>query len=568
MKKWLIALFVCVALLVSAVATAEIEFKTFPEVPERYADVVDPSNTIKTIYSGAYRIACGEDRTAVVYLAEGYSQTQGFVLVIPASGMTAEQVLEDGGWKAVADTYNLLLIVAENDNAWDIDPEGADFAYVNAAIALGGARDYYRQPKGRIYMAAYGDAGDLAMQLYKTGKLKDYAGLVTLGDLTVSVEQVANDAGTELPVWMFVSALDENEQGILDYFKAQNDVVDEAFSNAYADEIYFPNQKTTSLLLNEQPMSQVRLTVTDDAAALNAERALAVYDFLRLGTREVGYGAKTMRYAHDLSDWGATVETVEINGVTRFWIQYVPTALRNTAEGKAPLLLVLHGAALDGEYYAERSEYIKLAEEYGFIIAFPTGSITTGVTSSWNLSTEDDVDFMKALIDTAKANLPVDESRIYVYGHSMGGFFTQNLIRMLDGTFAAAFGTGCAFGYPDDADKEYQFETPISIMVGDKDTSSPHGIDDEKVRECMNAQITFNHCGTVDDIDGAYRMGRFSFYVWENDEHVPMVEYINAEDMPHTATLDGGILMFNWLSQFNRNEDGSVGYRTGTYDAK
>ncbi len=561
--KRIVALLLSVMLVLSCAAIAEVEIREFPEVPADYSKAVDPANPLKTIYQGAYQVsvAVGEtERKAVVYLAEDYAQTQGFVMVVPATGTTPAQALEEGGWQAVADANGLYLMVLDTTEA------AADAAFLDAATSLADTRNYWRQPEGRNYLAAYGDNADAALAFVEGYLPNVWAGAAIFGDLSLNAADISNENGIELPVWLFVSEMNDNEEALVDLFKGFNGCTDEAFSNMWADRIYFPNPKVNDLLLNDQPVSQVRVTVKEDAAALNAERAAVVYDFFKLATREVGYGPKAIRTAHDLSDWGATLESVVIDGITRSWVQYVPSKIRETAEGKAPLLVAVHGAALNGEYFAERTGFIRLAEEFGFIIAFPTGSISTGIAPSWNISKAedqwDDVGFIQAMIEKIKAEQPVDASRIYYYGHSMGGLFVQKLVGYLDGTFAAVCATGCAAKTINV--QPYENVTPVWVVIGENDFSGTK-IESEDAQHLIAAFKGYNK---AKDEGIAFRAGRFENYEWCDENGMPVVRYTIADEMPHTGTLDEGILFFNWLSRYSRNEDGTVSYGGGIYNAR
>lgn len=568
MRKALISLLLAAVLLCSGVTASAVTVQELPEAPERFADVVSKDNPLRTVFSGAYKVPVKVDeeteRSAIVYLGKDYQQTQGFVMIVPDSKMTAEKCLEDGGWKALADKKGLMLMVLEPDGKPDLNPEGKDFAYMKAAAAAAGSRTHWMQLKGRLYMAAYGDGADLAMK-YVQANVNSWAGLVTFGDLTVQPKDLDNSKGVELPVWMFVNTLDK-EKALVDQFKLYNGCTNEVFSSQSATQIYMPNQKTNDLLLNDQPMSQVRVTVARDAAELRTDRAELVYDFLRLGTREVAYG-NVMRYSRDLSDWGAEVKTVQIDDITRSYVQYVPTSLRETAAGKAPLMLALHGNALNGEYFVERTNFIRLAEEYGFIIVFPTGSISTGVSPTWNLTRSekewDDVAFIKAMVDKVCKEQPVDTSRVYCYGHSMGGMTTQMLVTAMDGTFAAAAGTGCASTNVPKADS-HKYDTPIFVIMGENDLFGTT-YKDENSQYFIDYFTSYNKTAKEPT---SYRSGRFEHYTFENKAGVPMVRFTIAEDMPHTATLDEGMLIFDYLSQFSRGADGSVVYQGGVYNAK
>jgi len=549
----------------STTGAQEMQIQEFPAGEIDFSKSVDPAHPMQTIYSGAYQlpVPVGDaERSALVYLSEGYSQTQGFVLIVPAANMTPSQVLLAGGWKQVADDNDLMLMILDPQGmrSYDLSMDGPDYAYIAAAARLANTRDHYRMPEGRNYVVGYGGGGDLALKFVDATLPNNWAGVVTFGDLSISANDLSNDR-TEIPMWMFVSRLD-SEQALVDRYKQINNTTDEAFSNEDADAIFFPKQQTVDLLLNDQPMSQVRYTVVRDSGALVADRASAVYDFLSLGTREVGYGDKAMRYTHDVEDWNVTTRSMQLDGVTRSWLEYVPTSLRYTSSSGAPLVVALHGGSLSGEYFAERTQWIRLAEERGFIIVFPTGSIASGIAPRWNTSRDpsmwDDTAFVKALTQEVISRLPVDRSRVYLYGHSNGSSFTQNLITYMDGFFAAAAGTGSVM--QSETQPEHQYETPVFVIMGEFDNSAT-SIDDPATQRFVDYFTKYNKASAA----GSYREGRYRIYVWENSEGAPVLQYGLAENMPHTSTLNEGFTIYDWLSQFNRQEDGSIGYRTGVY---
>ena len=566
--KVLLASLLSSAILLGSASAVTTPVQTLPEAPTRFADVVDTTNPQKTILSGAYRIPVKvsdtEDRTALVYFSPDYQQTQGFIMIVPSSKMTAEQCLEKGGWKDIADENGLFLMILESqDGKMEF---GDNLEYIKAATKAANDRTYWFEVKCRRYLVGYGDSTDLVARYGLKDNASNFAGVVTFGDLTVSPEDIQKDM--DMPVWMFMTKKD-NETALIEQMIERNDCkTDEVLSSAEATEIYMPNQQGTDLRLNSQPLSQVRVTVARDAAKLNPEYSAAAYNFMSKGTREVGYGTPSMRYTHDAEDWGATVETVEIDGVTRKWLQYVPTKLRETSDGKVPLMVALHGNALNGEYFAERTDFIRMAEEYGFVIVFPTGSMSNGSSPTWNKDRNpnewDDVKFIDTMINTVCENLPIDTSRLYLYGHSMGGMTTQALISYMDGRFAAAAGTGCAKEDCIPEGLEHKYQTPIFVIMGENDLFGTS-------YESADAKYFIDYFSKYNDTTTeptCYRMGRFQNYTFTNADGVPMVRWTLADEMPHTATLDEGMQIFEFLSQFSRGADGSVIYQGGIHNAK
>lgn len=412
MKRIVAMILAAFMLLTATSALADIE--DFP-AEVNWPEMVDLGNYMKTVFPGAHRmkVADGEkEYTAVAYIGENYSQYQPLVVIIPDSQMTAEQVLDQGGWATVADANDLLLLIMDSAGAYDQSKDGDTYAQINATFKAAASKTYFTKSKGSNFVVGYGDAAGLTTAAVEAALPGAWAGLVTFGDMDLAVADVENKDGTELPIWMFVSELDK-EAELVELFKGYNACTDEAFSNADADYIYFPNQQVNDLQMNNQRMSQVRVTVAEDAAALNAQRTAAAFDFLKMGSRMVGYGNAKMGYARTLEDWGATIETLEVDGVNRFWVQYVPTSLRETAEGKAPLLVVMHGGALNAVYFAERTQMIRLAEDRGFIVVFPNGSINParGQGTTWNNKKAedqwDDVKFITEMVEHLKDTLPV-----------------------------------------------------------------------------------------------------------------------------------------------------------------
>jgi polyhydroxybutyrate depolymerase len=113
---------------------------------------------------------------------------------------------------------------------------------------------------------------------------------------------------------------------------------------------------------------------------------------------------------------------------------HVPTSY--DAERPAPLLILLHGYSTSGE---EHERYFKLgsaADARGFVYAAPDGTIDREGNRFWNATDTccdfdgtgvDDVAYLKGVIGEIEANLSIDPKRIYVLGHSNGGFMAYRL---------------------------------------------------------------------------------------------------------------------------------------------
>lgn len=101
-----------------------------------------------------------------------------------------------------------------------------------------------------------------------------------------------------------------------------------------------------------------------------------------------------------------------------------------------PLVLLLHGYGASGAAQEAYMQFAPLSEQYGFLYARPDGSIDQGGSRFWNAtdaccnfygSTIDDSAYLLGLIDAVKAQLTVDDRRVYLIGHSNGGFMSYRM---------------------------------------------------------------------------------------------------------------------------------------------
>ena len=99
----------------------------------------------------------------------------------------------------------------------------------------------------------------------------------------------------------------------------------------------------------------------------------------------------------------------------------------------SPLLIMLHSASTSG---AQQERYMKLAPEakkLGMIYIAPDGTVGSDGRRVWNAAKSccqksgtpvDDIAYINSLIDEIAKKVPVDQSRIYLVGHSNGAFMS------------------------------------------------------------------------------------------------------------------------------------------------
>lgn len=110
---------------------------------------------------------------------------------------------------------------------------------------------------------------------------------------------------------------------------------------------------------------------------------------------------------------------------------------------KVPLLLNFHGYGMTALEQMMYSETNKLAEEHGFIVAYPQGK-----NNDWNVGfgmdydAGNDVEFVQTLLQNIIEHYPVDSTKIYAIGISRGGFFVQRLATELPDKFSGFVSIG------------------------------------------------------------------------------------------------------------------------------
>jgi len=154
-------------------------------------------------------------------------------------------------------------------------------------------------------------------------------------------------------------------------------------------------------------------------------------------------------------DFGDLVRTYEV---------HLPESYDGTTG--IPLLLAFHGGGGTGRGMIRLTHLDEIADEEGFIVAFPDGyqrrwADGRGTTAA-ELAGIDDVGFVSALIDRLADDLTVDRSRVYAAGISNGGFLCQRLACELSDRIAAIATVAATMPY--NLSTRCCPESPVSVM--------------------------------------------------------------------------------------------------------
>jgi polyhydroxybutyrate depolymerase len=139
----------------------------------------------------------------------------------------------------------------------------------------------------------------------------------------------------------------------------------------------------------------------------------------------------------------ASVDTVETNAsittagdraASRPFTVNVPKSY--DASVPAPLLVVLHGYTASGSSIRAAWNLDAVAEQHGVLTVYPDGTKDTNGQPFWNATDAccnlgganvDDSTYLIELIDSVSRDYSIDPKRIYVAGHSNGGFMSYRM---------------------------------------------------------------------------------------------------------------------------------------------
>ncbi len=127
-------------------------------------------------------------------------------------------------------------------------------------------------------------------------------------------------------------------------------------------------------------------------------------------------------------------ETIHYGNQSRTAVVHVPPNWDSASP--LPLVIALHGMLNTPENTEEQTDFAKLADREGFVVAYPDARL-----GFWNIFTTrkdaDDIRFISALVDQLVAAHQVDPTRVYLTGSSNGGMLVHAIARAVPEKFAA-----------------------------------------------------------------------------------------------------------------------------------
>lgn len=566
-----------------------IEIKTFPKDMSEIE--IDRSDVKRCLMSGLFLEHVdmnGTTRNFYTYLTPGLTYDQRCLIVAPPDDVPVPDFIENGFWREFAAKEQVFLHFLEPDGKWDLDGRDAD--YMNKVYIQVQSRNYYVTIQDNVYGVGIGGGATVAQQAVMK-MTSEWSGLATFGDmgehalLNAATTQESQNMGkvelsvsackAQLPVWMLWSENCGDNAEVCDYWKKQNDSAEEKFSNGEADEIYFPSTLYKKSSVNEEKISQVRIT-NHFSGDITKERFSTVWKFISKARRHRCYGTKALRNFMKPEEYGARLHTMELQGFTRFWYEYVPEGVEKTGK-PVPLVINMHGRGGSAESFMDLSGLNRVAEERDFIAVFPEASIYQqrpgGIRNvlHWNGSyreeTINDVNFVLKVIEDVKSRYAVDERRIYACGQSSGGAMTSRLALEAPHVFAAV-SPWSAIKEPDrDIDLPQKIEpaVPYLFLLGENDWLCV-----DKERGELEYKVTKDIADFIRNLikiygleekPRRYQCGEISYYVYMNKKQTPMLTVGTVKNMSHANyPRESWIAYDEFFSKFSKDDDGTLLY--------
>lgn len=182
-------------------------------------------------------------------------------------------------------------------------------------------------------------------------------------------------------------------------------------------------------------------------------------------------------------------KTITVDGKTRNYLEYVPSNLGTNR----PLLISCHGMNQDAAYQKGMLKIENIADKEKFVTVFPNG-----INKAWDISGDQDINFILALIDKMVKDYGIDRDRVYLSGFSMGGMFTYHAMTKIADKIAAFAPIS---GYPIYGGT-FVSKRPVPII-------HTHGTGDDvctydKVQGILDGWIKRNGCNTTPTVTKSY----------------------------------------------------------------
>ena len=599
--------------------------------------VMNPKEPYKTFFIGRYEYICkvgNRERRMITYIPEGARASTSGVYLFPPGGVTADDFLSKSNWKELADTeehrekFVLFVFESSPGEKWDVDEaygaQGGDLEYVWNCYRNTLKRSLCCVYEGKRYVVGYRDGGTIAAKFVMDNPA-DIAGLALVDALPVdgtymneASEALCPRLGNyvdedckrgikkgEIPTRAIViSSNDARELPEVHYWcNANRDAKEPRKVEMNIWEYYRTVPMTYPV--DEERDAYCVWVMQMDHASENYGRLVNrtiwkkfLYPVIRWNANPGG----SFRFAKDpVFDLKMEYHYEEIDGWMREWYVHVPESVKKDPDTAVPLVFVPHGYTCTGEICVGNADWYKVADKYGFIVAFPTAlnglpdksenqdeEALDGAISddncplpAWNIFDAEglpkELDFFIHMYQDICEHHAIDKSRVYMTGTSHGNLMTQYMALKRPELFAAVAPTSgvlyMAGGEKmlelEEVKNRRQVDLPIWMFGGEMEPfllaavpaiGNPTG-DTIRVWWELN-DMPEKLPETFEGLERKTR-GRWNDWIFVKNR-MPMIRWTGIDYYPHAVNPEMSYRIWEeFFSKFKREEDGTLTYWEG-----
>lgn len=295
---------------------------------------VDSQNPTKPFFTGSIRQEVEIDgiaRSFLLYIPQHYPISGAGIFLYPDDDVSAEDYLENSGWKPVAEQTNAALIVLESrSGGWDKKDVQSEISYSEAVFKKSIARVYFSMNEATYYCMGFGNGAYVAAT-YAMLNSALFAAIALDGDYdlhpdlmaqlrTIRSDREANKSKLDvaMPAWLIGKATP-----LLDSLKRAADASDEQLYNDAAY-IYRQNLKQYFDQPNGLPMVEIWHTEPGRWNPEADEKYRRMAEFVLRFKRWLSIGNGDFRPARTWQDMRLHRFTAEIDNRQREWFVYEP----------------------------------------------------------------------------------------------------------------------------------------------------------------------------------------------------------------------------------------------------
>lgn len=263
------------------------------------------------------------------------------------------------------------------------------------------------------------------------------------------------------------------------------------------------------------------------------------------------------------------VEQITVGG--KLVYPYVPQAVKDDTDHKAPMVLFMCGTTCDPLENMVDSGWVELAEREGIIVISPDYN---------NYATYSETGFLISVVEHMLDNYPVDSQRVYSTGFSNGGAASVALTRDYPQYFAAISAMGWMVDLDNRGSVFETYDMPFQVVQGDgeftvKTASGAMAVmeDEQKAirslllyNEMIDPSVQPDYDETPywgyrpDDVrtetmDG--REWRFCDY-YKDGYPAPFAQLVTVEDSQHRCRPEEAGVAWEFFQQYRRDGNGKI----------